>query len=197
MSMNNGGSGGGHWLAVVLAICLVGFVILYARNTPTVLPPRHITAAPATSTHKFYGETFREGADLKRSEQNQDVQPKDDLDVPFKSIDYESNPSGASTIPDGSAMTCYPKAKLSAEDLLPKEAANTKWAQINPVGTGALQNVNLLTAGYNLGVNTVGASHKNPNMSIRSDPPIPKLDVSPWLNSTIEPDTWRKKLEDY
>lgn len=180
---------GGHWLALVLAVAIIGFVILYGRNARS--PPSSKSSPPSS---KFFGETFREGADVKQTEI---VQPKDDLDIPYKAIDYESSPAAAATMTDGSAMTCYPKAKLAAEDLLPKEAANTKWAQINPVGTGALQNVNLLTAGYNLGVNTVGASHKNPNMSIRSDPPIPKMDVSPWLNSTIEPDTWRKKLEDY
>jgi hypothetical protein len=174
----------------VSALVIIGLVFMYARN-----------AVPAPTTGKIgggyssFGEMFREGADVGAADT---VQPKDELDTPYKAIDYESTP--ATTAPnsaDGSVMSCYPKHKLMAEDLLPKEAANTKWAQINPVGTGALQNVNLLTSGYNLGVNTVGSSHKNPNMSLRADPAIPKMDVSPWLNSTIEPDMWRKKLEDY
>ena len=173
------------WIGWVSAIVIIGLIIMYARNTHPIV----------TKTGGYVGETFREGANVGAADT---VQPKDDLDMPYKAIDYESVPAtSAPTAADGSVMSCYPKAKLMAEDLLPKEAANTKWAQVNPVGTGALQNVNLLTAGYNLGVNTVGSSHKNPNMSLRSDPAIPKMDVSPWLNSTIEPDTWRKKLDDY
>lgn len=179
----------------VSALVLIGLVFMYARNAvpaPTAAAASKKTGGYSSSS---FGEMFREGANVGAADM---VQPKDELDIPYKAIDYESTP--ATTAPnaaDGSVMSCYPKQKLMAEDLLPKEAANTKWAQINPVGTGALQNVNLLTSGYNLGVNTVGSSHKNPNMSLRADPAIPKLDVSPWLNSTIEPDMWRKKLEDY
>lgn len=140
-------------------------------------------------------ETFREGND-------DFIEPRDMSATTFKNVDYDSSSSSAaastrpSAIPDGASMSCTPRDKLTAEDLLPKNAVNTAWAQTNPVGTGALQNVNLLSAGYNMGVNTVGSSHKNPNMSLRSDPVIPKQDVSPWLVSTIEPDQWRKKLDE-
>ncbi len=174
-------------LGWVSAFVIIGLIFMYARNAAPAAPSQ------ITKGAGYLGEMFREGADASTG-----VQPKDELDVPYKAIDYESVPATTGpNVADGSALTCFPKGKLVAEDLLPKEAANTKWAQVNPVGTGALQNVSLLTAGYNLGVNTVGSSHKNPNMSLRADPAIPKSDVSPWLNSTIEPDMWRKKLEDY
>jgi hypothetical protein len=180
------------WVSVLV---IIGLVFMYARNSVPAPAAAAAHQKKVATSGSSFGEMFREGAGVGSADM---VQPKDDLDMTYKAIDYESTP--ATTAPnsvDGSVMSCYPKQKLMAEDLLPKEAANTKWAQINPVGTGALQNVNLLTSGYNLGVNTVGSSHKNPNMSLRADPAIPKLDVSPWLNSTIEPDMWRKKLEDY
>jgi len=45
------------------------------------------------------------------------------------------------------------------------------------------------------GVNTVGQSLQNANRQLRSEPPNPQVKVSPWLQSTIEPDTDRKSLE--
>lgn len=41
---------------------------------------------------------------------------------------------------------------------------------------------------------TVGSFHKHPNHDIRSAPKTPKVPISPWMNSTIEPDTSIKSL---
>lgn len=90
---------------------------------------------------------------------------------------------------------CFPKDKLKPEDLLPMDAANSEWAQVNPAGQGDVKNQNYLTAGYHLGVNSVGSTLRNANMQIRSELPNPRTQVSPWLNSTIEPDLNRKPLE--
>ena len=57
-----------------------------------------------------------------------------------------------------------------------------------------LQNGNRPTMAPPTGVNTVGQSLKNANRQLRSDPPNPQVKVSPWLQSTIEPDTDRKSL---
>ena len=40
-------------------------------------------------------------------------------------------------------------------DLLPKDN-NSQWAQLNPAGQGDLANINLLKAGYHIGIDTVG-----------------------------------------
>lgn len=90
---------------------------------------------------------------------------------------------------------CFPKDKLKPEDLLPMDAANSEWAQVNPAGQGDVKNQNYLTAGYHLGVNSVGSTLRNANMQLRSELPNPRTQVSPWLNSTIEPDLNRKPLE--
>ena len=47
---------------------------------------------------------------------------------------------------------------------------------------------------YMIGVNTVGQSLKNPAYDIRGTIPNPKYTVSPWNNSTYEPDTNIKAL---
>lgn len=90
---------------------------------------------------------------------------------------------------------CFPKDKLTAEDLLPKDAANSKWSQVNPAGQGSVKDQNFLQAGYHVGLNTTQGTMKNANLQLRSDPVAPKSLVSPWLNSSYEPDVMRKPLE--
>lgn len=87
------------------------------------------------------------------------------------------------------------KDKLTADDLLPKDAANSKWAQVNPSGQGDIKKQNFLTAGHHIGINTVGTNLRNPNLQIRSEPANPKMNVSPWLQSTIDHDDMRRPFE--
>lgn len=93
------------------------------------------------------------------------------------------------------AAACFPRDRLTAEDLLPKDAANTKWAQMNPMGQGDVRDQNFLTAGYHIGINTQGQSLRNPNYQLRSEPANPQMPVSPWNIATIEPDVNRRPLE--
>lgn len=90
---------------------------------------------------------------------------------------------------------CFPRDKLSAEELLPKDAANTKWSQANPAGQGNVGDQNFLNAGFHVGINTVGNSLRNPNYQLRSEPPNPQTKVGPWMMSTIAPDLNRRPLE--
>ena len=79
-------------------------------------------------------------------------------------------------------------------DLLPSDA-NSQWAQLNPAGQGDLANINLLKAGYHIGIDTVGQTLRNANLQIRSEPPNPRVNTGPWLQSSIEPDLMRPSLE--
>ena len=88
---------------------------------------------------------------------------------------------------------CFPKDRLTAEDLLPSDASS-KWAQVNPAGQGDVKNVNFLTAGYSIGVNTVAGSMKNPNLQLRPDPRIEKKNW-PIMNSSYTPDPFRRGFE--
>ena len=89
---------------------------------------------------------------------------------------------------------CFPKDQLTPSDLLPGDA-NSTWAKVNPAGQGELGDQNFLNAGYHVGVNTVGQTLRNANLQLRSEPPNPQVKVSPWLQSTIEPDTNRQPME--
>lgn len=105
----------------------------------------------------------------------------------YRPVEYATGPR--------TVKECNPRDRLTTEDLLPKDAANSKWAQANPAGQGDVKDQNFLTAGYLLGVNTVGQSLRNANLQLRSEPPNPQLKVSPWSQSTIEPDVNRRPLE--
>jgi len=89
---------------------------------------------------------------------------------------------------------CYPTNQLKAQELLPSDP-NSKWAAVNPMGSGDISGKNFLSAGALIGVNTVGQSLRNANHDLRSDPPNPQVVVSPWLQTTISPDLQRRPLE--
>lgn len=93
-------------------------------------------------------------------------------------------------------MTSMPttSSNQNPADLLPKDS-NSQWAQLNPAGKGDLANINLLKAGYHIGIDTVGQTLRNANLQIRSEPPNPQLNVGPWNQSTITSDYMRPSLE--
>ncbi len=84
--------------------------------------------------------------------------------------------------------------QLTADDLLPQDKSSV-WASVNPEGQGSLADKNFLQAGYHIGINTVGQTLRNANLQLRSEPPCPQVQVSPWLQSTIEPDVSRRPME--
>jgi hypothetical protein len=95
----------------------------------------------------------------------------------------------------GSPMSSGSSPQLDPSELLPKNVGNSSWAQLNPSGQGSLANVNMLKAGYHIGIDTIGQTLRNPNLQIRSEPPNPQIYTGPWNISTITPDFMRPSLE--
>ena len=104
--------------------------------------------------------------------------------------EFSANHSKCSNLPS----SCSQQPVDDPSQLLPSDQ-NSKWAQLNPQGSGDLQNVNLLQAGASMGINTVGTSLRNANLQLRSEPANPQLNVGPWMNSTIEPDSRSQQFE--
>jgi hypothetical protein len=102
--------------------------------------------------------------------------------------------SGSGTQMNNLPSECYPKDVLSSADLLPRDA-NSLWAQVSPSGQGSLADQNFLTSGFHIGINTVGQTLRNANRQLRSEPLNPQVKVSPWQQTTIEPDINRRPLE--
>lgn len=127
----------------------------------------------------------------KNSSQSLGVQPSN----PNGNSEFASA-SGAKTTMPGLPSSCTPTNNniQNPAELLPKDT-NAQWAQLNPAGKGELANMNLLKAGYHIGIDTIGQSLRNGNLQIRSEPPNPQLSVGPWNQSTIEPDFMRPPLE--
>tara|TARA_Y100000996_G_C22394807_1_gene590693 strand:- start:68 stop:670 length:603 start_codon:yes stop_codon:yes gene_type:complete len=132
----------------------------------------------------------------------EEVKQKATQQVPPKPMvqKTESSPRPVPVVKNNTAKAehpkdCFPKDKLTPEELLPMDAANSEWAQVNPTGQGNVKNQNFLTSGYHMGINSVGSTLRNPNLQLRSEPPNPREKVGPWMQSTIEPDLNRKPLE--
>ena len=95
---------------------------------------------------------------------------------------------------------------FSAESLLPGSTVEPFYQnspspttanhnEVNPNTPGNVMSSSLLNAGHHIGVNTQGCSMRNANRGLRSEPPNPQTQVSPWLQTTICPDLHRKSLE--
>ena len=86
---------------------------------------------------------------------------------------------------------------MKPEDLLPQQESDAikEFNTAQPVGEGILQDVNLLEAGAHIGINSVGQTLRNANRQLRSEPPNPQVNVSPWMNTSIQPDLPRRPLE--
>lgn len=101
---------------------------------------------------------------------------------------------GTQTSMPGLPTSCSKPNIQNPAELLPKDV-NSQWANLNPNGKGELANINLLKAGYQIGIDSIGSSLRNANLQIRSEPPNPQLSVGPWNQSTITPDFMRPPLE--
>lgn len=130
------------------------------------------------------------GGQKKASKQASGVQPSE----PLGQNEVFSSVNGVSTPTMGLPTSCSKPNIQNPSELLPKDS-NSQWAQLNPSGKGELANINLLKAGYHIGIDTVGQTLRNANLQIRSEPANPQLYVGPFNQSTITPDFMRVPLE--
>ena len=96
-----------------------------------------------------------------------------------------------------SSQSTYSETKLSASELLPKGEIGASWAAVNPAGMDDLRGQNFISAGYHTNTAIAGVSQTNRNASndVRSEPPNPQGTVGPFLNTTIEPNPFKRGLE--
>jgi hypothetical protein len=169
---------------VFLLVLIIGAITMYFRRGNMKFPFAETFGNENDTCMGFDNNMTGGGAPMaaeeSHNETNQQINDEEDS---------QANPVGNSTPKD-----CFPHKLLDSKDLLPSEA-NSKWAQTNPAGQGNLSDKNFLNAGFHVGMNTVGQSLRNSNLQLRSEPPNPQNKVSPWLQSTIDPDMNRKPLE--
>ena len=84
---------------------------------------------------------------------------------------------------------------LNSKDLLPNNPS-TDW---NSVCQGSspsqIDPTPHLTDPFSVSMPTLNTTLRNANQQLRSEPPNPQMQVSPWIQSTINPDLFRAPLE--
>ena len=173
-----------------------------SSEAPTDEPSEAPTYAPSEAPTYAPSEAPTDAP----SEAPTDAPSETQTDAPSEALSNASLVSGSDSASDNYASynstaelqkvpeQCFPKDIRDPSELLPKDK-DSAWAKNVPAGQGELKNQNFLNAGHHLGVNTVGQSLRNANRQIRSEPPNPQVKVSPWLQSTIEPDINRRGIE--
>ncbi len=169
-------------MLVLGAVALVYLVSLYSKKSEPV--PENFDDEEEVAEH-FSNEEEKVDEEVEVKKEN--VVQGVSSDVTYGSVEGSDD---ANSQP----KDCFPKDQLSPGDLLPSQS-ESKWSASVPEGQGELGDQNFLTAGYHVGVNTVGQTLRNANRQIRSEPSNPQVKVSPWLQSTIDTDVNRRPLE--
>ncbi len=85
-----------------------------------------------------------------------------------------------------------PDGELLPEDLLPDHTADVEFAREHPLTQGNLVNRNYLDAGFIAGVPRQPL--KNTNLSIRAEPPVERVQLSPWNQVSNKPDVGSERI---
>lgn len=94
--------------------------------------------------------------------------------------------------PCGSNQECDPEDLFDVDKYLPQEV-NDDWFEVQPEPV-SVKNRHLINITKPVGINSIGTSLKNSSYDVRGAPTNPKTVVSPFLNSSIEPDLDLKPL---
>ena len=174
---------------VILVVVVLLVVVLMCNNGSKNNSVESFvdTESPNNESEVASGFEIEEGFKVNEPFQNHEPAEEGPEEEPASANNNNNN--NANQLP----AECYPKDVLGSADLLP--SGDTLHGEVVPSGQGALGDKNFLTAGYHVGVNTVGQSLRNANRQLRSDPPNPQVKVSPWNQTTIEADINRKPLE--
>ena len=172
-----------HQVLTILA-SLVLLYAIYNYSGSKSMFPEYMSGSSASSNKKGRGAGAGNGSGAGRP-----PAAVDDSSI-YNQLDSVNNNSSNMM---GLPPNCSGQANINPADLLPKDN-NSSW-NMKPMGSGDFLGVNLLNAGYLIGVDTIGSSLRNANLQVRSEPPNPQLQVSPWMNTTIEPDPFRAPLE--
>ena len=128
-----------------------------------------------------------EDEDEEYGEEDEGEDEEDDEDEEYMVENYSN------AMPSSGPMRGAPMMSV-ATDLLPKPSANVR-SNFGEFAPKSLLGQNFLDAKKYVGVDTKGSSLRNANYDLRSSPAIPRKDIGPWSQSTIDSDLYRKPLE--
>lgn len=175
-------------LLIGLAVVIILFIVIRFYNRQLGLK---LSGMRGTNNSQDNSEELSSVQSQETDLQSLTVQAADPLGM----NSGPGNAAGIQTITGGINSNRMKQQITDPKELLPKNSNDNNWAVANPRGLGELSNISLLKAGHHAGIDTVGGTLRNANLQVRSEPPNPKTQVSPWSNSTIEPDLMRVPLE--
>lgn len=166
------------------------------KNFKDLIPLFVIVVAIYAIYFMFFRESFE---DVSIEAQPAPEQPAGESVVEQPAVEQPTEPVLQQPIVSTMAEQAFiseEKPTLSAEELLPKYDEANEFAKQNPVSE-LLKEQNFLISGYHMGVNTVMQSNKIAFHDLRAAPPIPKENISPFLQSSYETPagTNRRSLE--
>ena len=190
-----------HILLIIGFVSAIVAIVMYSRRQGTNFSPMTINKVPEKSSEESWESKPRtlwsemspgviqqahKGASGSSSKPPVAANPVGMNSGP-------ANADGIQTVTSGVPSSCNRQDIANPTELLPRQ--DNDFGNMNQNGSGDLENINLLKAGYHAGIDTVGSTLRNSNLQLRSEPPNPTSKVSPWMNSTIEPDLMRVPLE--
>ena len=193
----------------LLLVLLLAVVLIHMLNSKEEIP--NVGEVEALTEDEIKEEEKAEEPEIESTEENPIEVPTTDESMIDSVLGTSVQPndvqnSGSDVNEVGTSVTAQNmqklveeneknKLKFNSSELLPQEV-NKDWFETD--FSHAQVNVNddnlVVTDRYIIGVNTVGQSLKNPSYDIRASPACPKFTVSPWQQSTIEPDFNIKNL---
>ena len=181
-------------IVIIVGVIIVGVALCHYSDQ------KNLTLSGFSSISQPPGTPMSQIAPEVRASQQAGAEQT--LPVPYPSIEpNEAAPVNlnANTLPNRSAPeNCTRQPTLNPSELLPKTSSGDQnsWAALQvPSGGSGGPAMNFLDSSYLAGINTVSGSLRNANLQIRSEPANPTTQVSPWLQSTIEPDLMRAPFE--
>jgi hypothetical protein len=157
-----------------------------SRMNQNVMPTNNVVSNNNVSSH---GEVATTGS-LTHISSTFDYAADDNEPVVGASLDQAfEKPLPADTNTDTVDLNKNNVKNYNAKDFLPKEL-NDDWFNTDFSQAKYMMNDDKLinVDKYVIGVNTVGSSLRAASYDIRGGISVPKFTVSPWANSTIEPD---------
>lgn len=156
--------------------------MLTVDSNPPGAPPQVISyAAGNRDQYGKWVNEFNESNDVIINDygSNNDFAPIES-GTQYASVNFHGS------APCGSGQSCTPEQLFNIDKMLPQEV-NNDWFQVQPDPV-SVKNKHLINTVRPIGVNTIGTANKNQSYDIRGTPANPKFVVSPFLNSSIEPD---------
>jgi hypothetical protein len=186
-------------LTIVVMAVVVFFTYLFINMLVNKNNFQNINNSPMSNQIENFSNVMNAPAEQVYVRSEFEDVPEQQTVSGSEEISYIEQPQSLGSNDTGFQMnqlpsSCFPKDVLSSSDLLPADS-NSLWAQVSPSGQGSLADQNFLTSGFHIGINTVGQTLRNANRQLRSEPLNSQVKVSPWMQSTIDPDINRRPLE--